>query len=560
MNHLKSKLLLLLYIGIYIFVYYTLYNDNIPLFIYESRIFIIPLFYLLMIIIFLHEGLKKKFPIRMLIYTLIFVSLLLYVFISYIFPLLTGDTRIDKMQAEERIHTAYKHATMLNDDIEIQSYIQIYNNYPEIFTGNGQLSITDGDLFGIPNRTMKKEAAENKPPIYQNLISTQHVWNMDKRDLNFNIQNYLEANDTSTAKVLLLYYQKIYGEDEEFLRHQKTIQKISSTLIENTHLEFYYNELDYFHSVIEQKHISADEVIFANNSFHAFITSLFVAKHPELVWIQERLVEKLHQYVFYTGDARKSLLSISKTNPIIFIENTQHSYLLWVASNARYIQASNTTYIENLEMISISKESKIINYHISTPYAKLQGNILYLNSIERGAINIQNMKKEKINLTNKPIPPIHQSSIVAKDIIHARPDMQAVKQKNFIELWRIYPIWKTGLLPLSMILDSIMKTSTLLLLFLLLGVGILYWLYDIHRNPKVMNQKTLFITVMIALTIPLQQIIDTYDNIILSLLPEDWLFSTIFMYNIMVLAGVMMLIIKLHQRTISDTPLSPRTS
>lgn len=508
---LATVVFVFLIVGIY---EYFIRSRNIIFLIENIEIFFTSIYLILFLIIGIKKKYKQTMQIRIYIMVHIFFVIIVIIFSSVLQPVLTQQSvTVLPDEAGERLISAYNTAVEMDDGAEIDAFVRYYNHHSEMFHKIDRDLITGIEY--IPDVEEQQKYKITEFDFYTPWITSESVINMGKYDILFNIRNYIDRGFFYTAQVLLSYYQEIYGQDKDW---QQVMQRIDQYVLleyrvvpDYLRLKNYYNQMEYLYDIATKVDYKKEEIILANYILDVFRIIYKNTNHSgEIDWIQMRIQERLSQFVFFANDARINLFHQHEAKSITFVEQLAGNIQLWNAKDQVYIPDENAIYFKDLEILNISKENQEIWWHIKTPYAKMIGNTVYLNSIERSAIGIEHIPEVKINNTIDIVPSIItlDKDLNPQKVSKLQPYVNYTQHRTMFELFKLLPLWQQYFLPTQLLLDALIRMMVILTIFIISGIWIIGLRYQMSINNAKYDNVIILVGLNIVGIVPLQIIIE----------------------------------------------------
>lgn len=561
----KVFLISIIVIAQWYFHKYFSFGNNFENLEQKISFFLVPTYILLLTIFVLKENYTQHLHVRTLMRIHVIILVLVYLILTIVVPLYISSKDIFTREEKGKIlKNAYEYAEWLGEKTEMIAYLSFYNKYKESITG---FKYQEKQLFSIPNIQNKIEKTKNIATFYDLLITNEQFKKLNREKLLFNAKNFLETSHYYTAKILLVYYREVFGEDEQLLITEKQLNEYSDYAgnISYEHLKNYQNiqTLTSLYTLVNNKILTNSELILIYNMLRAIIESSASKKTiKEAQWIEEALIPKLENRMFFVGDARIKLFRLLQNEEIVFIEKKDSSLIIWTAENSSYDKEANLLYFKNLELISISQITNTIEWHLKTPYAKLQGTQLYLLGIERYAAGTIYQPYYLVNnqeLKSNQIDTIITTNITAQEASRLQPHFSYIRMLNIIDLIRNWKLWDKYFLPIHILLKTLIHFLVVLGTMAIFGTLILKWSFQVSISKLPYKETIRKSLLCIIGLIPLEIILENSLLYIIKISPHRWNFNIFFIATVIYLSIFIIVYIQLKTQIKNFIPLNQNT-
>lgn len=489
----------------------------------DIAISIFPLYALFLIFIYLdEEKLRKSFTMLNVIVLHITISFGFMVLVMILLPQVSSQVAFFSQEdAKKKIVNDYRYAELLGGDAqeETRSYITYYHNNKKFFGDiDFKLNFIEG-IEDIEAKTRLHTDRETKE-FYSTLITADKGDDLLKENLIFRIENFLETNNFESASILLTYYTSLYGVDNLVIQTQKKVDAVFSRmdsisyLTNDSEMNNYYEQLKYFYYLIEKKEVDESSLLLGYFILQAFIKNTKLDKQSEIVWMRDRVVERINKTMFFASEARLNLFDFEEPNSTMFIVDRDQDVYIWSALDTKYAFQTDIAYFNKLDIFSFSKIKREIQWHIYAEYAILKKGKLYLFGIETGTMDIVYTPKVIYQADYIDIPPfldtgiLENTGVMASDIDALQLNPNNLNKKNILQLFALLPSWMQYHLPINMILERIYHKMLLVIMFFIYGIFFIGGFAKISFDNQNFKSGTNYIIVLLIGFVPLYGILE----------------------------------------------------
>lgn len=432
-----------------------------------------------------------------------------FILITYLSPS-TNDTPTQENNSYfQNLYEEYQVASANNEHAEAAVYASlIINSFPKKAK---ILKITNSESKEIQEEAVYLKSLYSTLEKHSKKVEAMTVVNfknLTKTEILQAVNSLIAVEKYYSAQYMLFRYITIFGLGPEVERvsAQLTVflNKPLLKASDRRMLDF-ENELRQWHEVLENPLSTEMDFIAGYRTLLALENTTM--KNDTLAWLQNAYIRKLSEFTFFAGDLRQGMITKRTKKPIQFLLKEKDSTLIVSAQGLVPTQAYG--YFKDMELIQISSNGKIA-FHLSTPYAKLSNNTLYINAIERNTGFVRykpELRRGEYNNKNWYMTvPMHHTELIDLEI--------DASQGNFWNLINMLPLWKKYFLPVNTLYINILFIVLPALLFLLGGYVVLnYSASNVSMKKENVYQQSpniLVVTTIILSIVPIEFLLQSW--------------------------------------------------